>query len=181
MPRQSDAERGFTLIELMVVMVIVAVIVAVAVLNPGDRRGNEEVAAEARRLAALVEVARERAELDAVEYGLDVHVDGYRFLQYEETTGEWQPCQRAILRQRALPVGVRMALNVDAQTLPPATGAESRSGSGKVAQPGVLLLSSGEASNFRVTISASDKDTQAWVVGSDGVAVTRAAKAGADR
>ena len=190
--------RGFTLVELLVVLVIVAVIVSVAVLSLGDRSGNEDAGAEARRLAALVELARERAELGAVEYGLDVHPDGYRFLQYDEATGVWQQSPRSVLRQRALPAGMRMELKVDAQTLAPANGAaasattlvsgggvsgggsSSEAATGKSAQPAVLMLSSGEVSNFRVLLTSNAKGAPVWSIGSDGVAPVRADEVPAD-
>ena len=172
------AVRGFTLIELLVVMVIISLVISVAVLSVGDRRGGQEVAAEAQRLAAVIEVARERAEIDALEYGLDVHPDGYRFLQYDEAQGSWQPSQRSALRKREMPAGVRLDVKVDAQALPslgdnkPDTG---QSGD-KSAPPGVLLLSSGETSNFRVELTAGAKDGAVWVVIGDGVAAAHASK-----
>ena len=166
---------AFTLIELLAVLVVVSIIVAVAVLSIGDRRGNEAVAAEARRLAALAELARERAELESVEYGLEVRTDGYRFLQYDELDGTWHPSQRPVLRPRTLPPDMRMALQVVAQSLP--AGAARDEGSAKQAtQPGVLLLSSGEVSNFRVVLTSSAKGAAAWAVGSDGASPVQAAK-----
>ena len=119
-----------------------------------------------------------RAEIDALEYGLDVHPDGYRFLQYDEAQGSWQPSQRGALRKREMPAGVRLDVKVDAQALPslgdnkPDTG---QSGD-KSAPPGVLLLSSGETSNFRVELTAGAKDGAVWVVIGDGVAAAHASK-----
>ncbi len=48
------ASRGFTLIELMVVMVIISVLIGLAVLSTGFASTSRELDSEAERLAGLI-------------------------------------------------------------------------------------------------------------------------------
>ena len=58
--------RGFSLIELLVVVLLVGIILTMATLAVGPTTGADDSAAEARRLAALLELAREQAVLHAL-------------------------------------------------------------------------------------------------------------------
>ena len=63
------ASRGFTLIELMVVMVIISVLIGLAVLSTGFASTSRELDSEAERLAGLIGVLTDEAVLDNREYG----------------------------------------------------------------------------------------------------------------
>jgi general secretion pathway protein H len=56
-------EKGFTLIELVVVMAIVALLLAIVLPFGMHRRGHDELAQGARELAAALRLARSRAIL----------------------------------------------------------------------------------------------------------------------
>lgn len=59
-----QASRGFTLIELMVVMVIISVLIGLAVLSTGFASTSRELDSEAERLAGLIGVLTDEAVLD---------------------------------------------------------------------------------------------------------------------
>ncbi len=93
--------RGFTLIELMVVIVIVGIITSLAALSVG-RSGDDQLGEEVRRLAALCELASEEAIITGRQFGVHLTPQGYRFLVYRE--GQWQdPQDDRLLRERHLP------------------------------------------------------------------------------
>ena len=84
------AENGFTLVELMVVMVIVALAATAVVLAIPDARGG--VTAEAERFAARAKAARDSAIVEARPALLSVDAAGYGVARRRR--GEWRPQAR---------------------------------------------------------------------------------------
>ena len=185
------------MVELLIVIVIIALIVSVTVASFGNRGDDAVVANEAQRLAALIELARERAELEDQEWGIDVAATGYAFLTFDPVRGIWERARPAQFRPRELPASLSMTLQVDALevvAVPDGGSAESRARDGdrnadataEARRPDVLLLSSGEVSQFtlRVARTAGARHASAgivWQLGSDGIAPVRAQAVGSQR
>lgn len=69
---------GFSLLELMIVMVIIGILVSVFTLSVGSFDDNE-AAEHARRMEALLGLAMEDAAMQGREIGLRVYQHGYEF------------------------------------------------------------------------------------------------------
>lgn len=190
--------RGFTLLELLIVIVLIAVIMAVTVAGMGGRGGDAASAEEAQRLAALIELARDRAESSAEEWGLDVEQAGYAFLVFEPRTQRWRAAQDERFRERALPDELRLEVEVDAREVQGEDGERGRSlldvpagdraatglGGGRRGDdervPDILLLSSGEASQFVLRVGPPRAPELAWTLQTDGLSMVRASATGED-
>ncbi|MDB5688364.1 MAG: ral secretion pathway protein [Sphingomonas bacterium] len=85
--RRRSSERGFTLVELMVVMAIIGLGAGVAVLTMPDARGDLKTDAE--RFAARVRGAQDAAVIEARDIALTLRPDGYSFSRY--SSGRWVP------------------------------------------------------------------------------------------
>jgi len=80
---------GFTLVEVMVVLVIIALITGAALLSFGLVGGASGAARDVERLQSRLLAARERAELENRDYGVRLLPDGYEFLIFDPLTRRW--------------------------------------------------------------------------------------------
>ena len=117
----NSPENGFTLVELMVVLVLIGLAASVVMLVA---RGDDAVAGdEAARLALRIAGARNRAIVDGRSTRVEFVADGYRFAQ--RGGGAWQPVADRGLRATTLPSEValgasRAMLGFDSGGLPDA-------------------------------------------------------------
>lgn len=82
-----SAERGFTLVEMMVVLAIVGLMAAVVVVNLPSSEST--LARESERLAARLLAARDHAILANRETSAILDARGYRFVERQGKT--WKP------------------------------------------------------------------------------------------
>ena len=162
--------RGFTLIEVMVVMVIIAILVSVVSLSLKGDRAGEALHEEARRLSALLNLAREEAVMRDQDLGLVLASDGYFFVQRNEADGENAEAfiplvDDAMFRPRTLPAGTQLRFEAQRQSgraqAPSATASGARvprvlALSNDMLQPQGMLILSHPATNRveRVLIEA---------------------------
>jgi len=115
-PPARCASRGFTLIEILVVVLIIGVISAATLLSVNLTGRDRDLEKESDRLLSLVNYAREQAELQTREYGVIFHDDGYQFVAYDARRGLWREVyEDESLRLRKLPDGLDVKLIVDAR------------------------------------------------------------------
>jgi general secretion pathway protein H len=166
-PRAAPrAGRGFSLIELLVVIVILGIMAGMAVLSMGVLRGEAPAETEARRLAALVELLAEEALVQGRDYGIEFFEDGYRFLAWDPDSGLWsEVVDETTLRHRTLPAELRVALAVEGREVVVQAGEPDtrRTQQKDEIVPQVAVFSSGELTPFEVFL-VSGSVTDAWVL-----------------
>ena len=147
--------RGFTLLELVVVLALIGVILGFARLSFGDGGAAARLEHDSRTLAAALRLAQEEAVLDEREFGLRLGADGYAFMRLVDR--RWQPLKDAqALRPRHVDGERRLTLAIDGQAVPLPDQLQ------QVVRPQVFLLSSGEATPFCVAVA--DRRERAWRV-----------------
>lgn len=159
----SSPGQGFTLVELLVVIVILGSLIGLAVLSTGIAGPARELRNEAERLAGLIAVLAEEAVLDNREYGLLLQAEGYRVLRYDPLAARWQALDD---KSHRLPAWAELSVELEGEALHLPQAAESRGAANPV--PQLLLLSSGELSPFRVRLSERRKDGLRLLLSSDG-------------
>lgn len=109
--RQS---RGFTLIEILVVIVIVGTVLSIVVLSTGIVPDDEEIITERTRLTALLETVQDEATLQGREFGLEIMTAAYRFVEFDPLTRQWMDVPGdELYRLRKLPDGIEFELYID--------------------------------------------------------------------
>lgn len=162
--------RGFTLLEVLMVVLVVGIISGVAMLsfNPGG--AERHLQGESDRLAALMAQAADEAVMQNQEYGLKIADKGYYFLCLDEARQRWKSCpESGSFRQRKLSDGLEIHLLRGGKTTLPLlanakndAGADAGSGKDKEEPepritPDIFLLSSGEASAASLEIQVTEK------------------------
>ncbi len=110
----SPHQRGFTLIEIMVVMVIVGIIVAIALLSLGTLGNNRDLETEARKLSTLLQLANDDATVQGRDFGLEVMLNGYRFVEFDPLLNTWfEVIGDDLMRERTLAEGLEFELTIE--------------------------------------------------------------------
>jgi general secretion pathway protein H len=146
--RAPRAAAGFTLIEILVVVVIIGVIAAGMLLSVTLTGRDRELEKESDRLFALFNYAREQAELQTREYGVMFQDDGYEFLTYDTRRNSWRSVfEDDALGARHLPDGLDFKLIVDGRPV-----VLTRPKDAKDKTPQVMIFSNGDLTAFGATL-----------------------------
>ena len=112
--RRRRSSRGFTLIEILVVVVIIATVVSIALLSITVGGDDTELDQERRRLASLIETIQDEAVLQGREFGIEFMVSSYRFVEFDPLVRQWSEIPGDDLyRLRRLPEGLEFELFID--------------------------------------------------------------------
>jgi general secretion pathway protein H len=115
---REGSQRGFTLLEILVVVLIIGVVTAGMLLSMSFAGKDTDLETESKRLLSLMDYAREQAELQTRDYGILFSQHGYEFVVYDVRRGLWrQVMEDDALRERALPSGLDFKLIVDARSI----------------------------------------------------------------
>ncbi|AOE84585.1 type II secretion system minor pseudopilin GspH [Pseudomonas sp. TCU-HL1] len=165
------ASAGFTLIEVLVVMVVIGCLAGLAVISSGVAGPARELRNEAERLAGLIGVLADEAVLDNREYGLRIERDGYQVFFYDETTSRWRALSDDA---RQLPEWAELSIELEGEPLAlPAPDKEGKKTKDARPVPQLIILSSGELSPFRLELGERRKDGLRLQLSSDGFRLPR--------
>lgn len=141
-----SSARGFTLLELLVVILIIGISISFISLNISPRR--HEVEEEAKRIATLLNLARDEAILTGDEYALEIYATEYRFVR--SVDDDWEEmADDEVFHARAVPDELVLELTIYGVEIAPA-GYETDDQESTVSR--IYLFSSGEITPFSVML-----------------------------
>lgn len=177
---------GFTLLEILVVMVIIAVLAGLVSLSVSGRAVDDRMEAEARRLEQLIRIASDEAQAKGVELGFRHTPKGFEFVTPDSSSGGWTLLEDGMFRPREVLAPFYIELRIDGRVVPPVPPAPpgsdkedqaeqdadetaGRSPSGETeeemrkksdaTQPQILILSTGEMTAFTLDLKLKDLPT----------------------
>ena len=154
-PRWKPRHGGFTLLELLVVLVVVGVMVSLAVLSFGVLGSDRQSEDESKRFWMVLQQAREEAEMQVEDLGIFVSSGAYEYLRFDSRKDEWQPIEGdELFAQRELPEGLRFRLRLESRevVLKPSLPQRGDKDENKRNPPHIMVLSSGDVSPFELEI-----------------------------
>lgn len=171
--KQSDF--GFTLIEILAVLIIIGVVTAVAVFSIKTLGGRSDLGQAAERLAGRIQLASQNARLENIQYGLRINAHKYEFMRFNGHG--WDVVSNdPVLAGQSLPSDATIDVQTHGEIKIPVaataagTGAaaaaasvgsgstDMKSGSDSVAlTPQIAILSTGEITPFTLTLSRNNK------------------------
>lgn len=152
--------RGFSLLELLVVVTIIGIFTGIVVLSVGVVGNDRSEQREARRLKSLLGLIHDQAVLQSRDYGVLFSPTGYRFYVYSYRQMQWvSPSDDRLLAPHALESPVKLSLRMGSQTVSFQPVSARTTGSGKQSAPDsvdpphpqVVILSSGRMTPFQVS------------------------------
>lgn len=152
--------RGFTLVELLVVLVILGCVVGVVTLSTGLASPERALRNEAERLAGLIGVVSEEAVLDNRDYGIRFEAQAYQVLRHDPQQQRWQALGQDLHR---LPAWAVLSVELEEGALHLADDEAQDD-----LQPQLVLLSSGELSPFQLTLADQRRGGARLRLSSDG-------------
>ena len=164
--RSADArQKGFTLIEIMVVMVIIGVMAAMAAVVVSGNKERRQLENEARKLLAILQLTQEESVFQNVEIGVSIDSEGYEFKALDETNMSWVAMSQDFLKKRSFPEWLDVEFKGQGKEIKlPSANTDT-----KTFLPQLLFLSSGEGTPFTVILKIKQLPDIQYKLESDGL------------
>jgi general secretion pathway protein H len=167
-------QGGFTLLEIVVVLVLMGIISSFALLSVSADHTRDLVESEGQRLAAVLRYSRDAASLRLRDRGLRVTDNGYELL--ERRGLRWLPVADGPKGRGELPAGLRLQLTIGdlPDVLKPPEDEEEEDKPEDQDPPQVWIFASGELLPFEIELADAAEEHRFLVEGSaNGTVATR--------
>jgi len=162
-------QKGFTLIEIMVVMVIIGVMAAMAAVVVSGNKERRQLENEARKLLAILQLAQEESVFQNIEIGVKIDSEGYEFKALDETNMTWVDLSQDFLKKRRFPEWLDIEFKGEKKEIKlPSENTDSKS-----FRPQLLFLSSGEGTPVTLILKIKQLPKIQYKLESDGLSAIR--------
>jgi general secretion pathway protein H len=112
LPKHKHRQQGFTLIEVMLVIVLIGVMVSAVQFTFSGNKAEQLLEQNSARFAGVFDVAAEYGLLNNIELGLFVEKNTYQFFGYDGVS--WSPISsNPMFEVFTLPEGIEITLQLD--------------------------------------------------------------------
>lgn len=145
----ATLQKGFTLIEIMVVILIVGITLSFALMSFGDFGEKRRIIISAEQFNNYVKLAQQLAILETATLGVAVNKNGYQILQLS-ARAQWRPMpSTSIFHAQYFPKGAIIHLE---------------SHSSHRGDPAIIINSSGDISVFKLTFGTAKNTSMIAIV-----------------
>lgn len=149
---------GFTLIELMVVLVIIGISFSLIMVCVGDFGAKRKLKIVAEELKHTIVVLEKQAIVESINIGIRVDKNGYQALRYEPPSNWIVMGNQALYKRHLFPKGTVINLQKNKRN--------------NVQLPFILIRSTGELSPFILSLGSKNESTLYRLIGNDDGSVT---------
>lgn len=170
----KSRQAGFTLIEIMAVMLIIGIAVGMATVSIGDGTDGHKLRTAMRQLYQSIQLAAEETVYKREQYGLRFDIDNnaeterysYEWMIYDPKRKRWFAVEVPELAKQVLPEGLMLELTVDEQTVTIGQTVDDDEAIFEVKKdkkdrtkiyPDLYFFSSGEMQNFTIRLYKTDE------------------------
>ncbi len=169
---RSRIPRGFTLLEIMVVVVIIAILTTIGVMSIGVLGGDRQRGAEVERFEDVAATAMQEAGLEGRDFGVRIQQSSYEVFVYSPRRNRWEvvPSDR-LYAVHTLPPGIVFGLTLEGRQVqldeqPPAAGALVDSNTKQITtqdpahtdpKPQLIFYASGDVSPYHLELRRAEE------------------------
>ncbi len=144
-------KSGFTLVEILVVVLIIGITIGFALLAFGDFGGSRRVVVAAEQFAGYVRLVQQQAILEASTLGIRLNKQGYQVFRFN-VSGNWQAMPSKTI--------------FHAQHFPDSTVINLENRTNKKESPEIIINSSGDMTPFKLHFGSERQRYVITVIGS---------------
>ncbi|EKD71210.1 MAG: hypothetical protein ACD_46C00245G0001, partial [uncultured bacterium] len=153
--------RGFTLIEILIVIFIISIVTSVAMLSI-SRNENKQIESFANELTQMLTLAEEQAMLQPSVMGLTFKQQTLQFSALKKASDgkdEWQLLRDNVLGEHRIPDNIEINIDAGGKKINEADEVEKK-------LPQVVISTSGDLSPFTIYIGKKGKKPRYAIIGS---------------
>jgi general secretion pathway protein H len=144
--------RGFTLIEILIVIVIIGITVGFAMIAFGDFGASRRILFSAEQLVNTLHLAQQQAILETSTLGLRIDNNSYQILRFENSSS-WEPISnKGVFKVNYFPQHTVITLKTNTKPLQ--------------GSPSIIINSSGNMTPFTLSFGTSKETALTVVTGS---------------
>lgn len=145
-----NINKGFTLIEILVVIVIIGITIGFALITFGDFGESRKILYAAEQLEKTLRLAQQQAILENSTLGLRIDNNSYQILKFQNSS-QWRPLSKSLFKPHYFPKDMRITLKTHFKT--------------NLNEPPIIINPSGETNAFTLTFGTNKEHSIAVLIG----------------
>lgn len=171
--------RGFTLVEILVVLFIISIVTSVAMLSISHNQ-NKKVETFANELTQLLTLAEEQAMLQPAILGVSFSSQSFQFASFEavnETKKGWVLLNDSILGKRTIPKNIQVNIKAGNVQFDAKDNEESEEQDEEVEvfHPQIIISTNGDVTPFAIYVGKSGEKPLYVIIGDADGSITNKA------